>query len=105
VFRHFGIELRVLASGCCGMAGLYGHERDHRASSEGIYRLGWAHHVADARHDGRLLATGYSCRCQAALIDGARLPHPAQALLQALQSAAAAAPTSLSALPLETCPA
>jgi Fe-S oxidoreductase len=92
VFRHFGIELQVLASGCCGMAGLYGHERANRAASEGIYRLSWAQHVAHARHAGRLLATGYSCRCQAGLVDGAELLHPVQMLLQAVKAATAASP-------------
>lgn len=102
VFRHFGIELRMLPSGCCGMAGLYGHERANRAASEGIYRLSWAGHVADARHAGRLLATGYSCRCQAESLDDVRLQHPVQALLHALKAAEAAAPSSQPALPSES---
>src|SRR5207253_10751775 len=33
VFRHFGIELQTVASGCCGMAGLYGHESANRSAS------------------------------------------------------------------------
>jgi (R)-2-hydroxyglutarate dehydrogenase len=31
------------------------------------------------------LADGYSCRSQAKIIDGVRLPHPVQALLKVLQ--------------------
>jgi Fe-S oxidoreductase len=92
VFQHFGLDLQLLASGCCGMAGLYGHEREHRAASEGIYQLSWAAIVAKARQAGPLLATGYSCRCQAALVDGAQLPHPLQMLLRALQAAPTASP-------------
>lgn len=96
VFRHFGVDVKVLASGCCGMAGLYGHERVHRATSEGIYAMSWAPIVAQAQHAGRLMATGYSCRCQAALVDGAQLEHPVRVLLGALKSAAAArAPNSV----------
>ena len=34
-----GVDLRVLPSGCCGMAGLYGHEKANRARSEKIYQL------------------------------------------------------------------
>ena len=41
VFRRFGLELTVAASGCCGMAGTYGHEARHRATSERIYALSW----------------------------------------------------------------
>jgi Fe-S oxidoreductase len=80
LFAHLGLWLEVPAAGCCGMAGTYGHEARHRPTSEAIYGLSWARHVAEA--PGRaLLADGYSCRCQAKLIDGVRLRHPAQALL------------------------
>jgi len=75
----------VLASGCCGMAGTYGHEARHRATSERIYALSWQEKVTAYGKQGRLLATGYSCRSQAKLIDGVRLQHPAQALLSHLQ--------------------
>ena len=90
VYRRLGLVLDVVQAGCCGMAGLYGHDRAQRANSEAIYRLSWSRAVADARTGGRLLATGYSCRCQAALIDDVRLPHPLQALLQALGEPVAA---------------
>jgi Fe-S oxidoreductase len=37
-FAAVGASLRILPSGCCGMAGTYGHEAEHRATSEQIYR-------------------------------------------------------------------
>ena len=80
VFGRFGLGLSILPSGCCGMAGTYGHEAEHRATSERIYGLSWAKHVAEKGRSGRLLADGYSCRSQARIIDGARLPHPVQIL-------------------------
>ncbi len=85
VFAAFGLQLDVLPSGCCGMAGTWGHEAEHRAMSERIYGLSWAGHVAAAGESGTLLADGYSCRSQAKLIDGVRLPHPVQALLAAIR--------------------
>ncbi|WP_377810228.1 FAD-binding and (Fe-S)-binding domain-containing protein [Azospirillum sp. A29] len=85
-FSHCGLDLRILPSGCCGMAGTYGHEAEHRSISERIYDQSWAKHVADAGPTGQLLATGYSCRSQAMLISGVRLPHPVQALLRHLGS-------------------
>jgi Fe-S oxidoreductase len=91
VFARFGLELGVLSSGCCGMAGTYGHESEHRATSERIYAMSWANHVAEYGGTGRLLATGYSCRSQVALIDGTTLLHPAQALLKCITMSAAAA--------------
>jgi FAD/FMN-containing dehydrogenase/Fe-S oxidoreductase len=80
VFRRLGLDLTVLASGCCGMAGTYGHEARHRPMSERIYALSWKEKVAVHGHQGRLLATGYSCRSQAKIVAGVALPHPVQAL-------------------------
>ncbi|MGY3530724.1 D-2-hydroxyglutarate dehydrogenase YdiJ [Bradyrhizobium sp. USDA 4452] len=80
VFAAFGLKLSVLPSGCCGMAGTYGHEREHRATSERIYGLSWTGHVAEKGKSGRLLADGYSCRSQAKIIDGIRLRHPIEVL-------------------------
>jgi hypothetical protein len=59
--------------------------------SERIYGLSWAGHVAAAGQSGTLLADGYSCRSQAKLVDGVRLPHPVQALLAAIRNPAATA--------------
>ena len=89
VARRFGMDLRVLRAGCCGMAGLYGHEAANRHNSEAIYQLSWSKLVFDPRHEGRLAATGYSCRCQAKLIDGATLRHPLQMLLARMKAAEA----------------
>ena len=83
--RRLGVDLQIVASGCCGMAGLYGHERANRPTSEAIYGLSWGPILADARHAGRTLATGYSCRCQANLVDGLQLMHPVQLLLRVLE--------------------
>ncbi|MDP4021355.1 FAD-binding and (Fe-S)-binding domain-containing protein [Methylobacterium sp. NEAU 140] len=89
LFAHLGLRLDVPASGCCGMAGTYGHEAAHRATSEVIYGQSWARHVAGAG-DGALLADGYSCRSQVKLVDGVRLRHPVQALLAHVRAAGAA---------------
>ncbi|KAA0121277.1 FAD-binding oxidoreductase [Methylobacterium sp. P1-11] len=80
VFAALGLRLSVLPAGCCGMAGTYGHEAEHRAMSERIYGLSWAGHVAGKGRSGRLLADGYSCRSQVKLVDGLRLPHPVEIL-------------------------
>ncbi|MDO9712793.1 D-2-hydroxyglutarate dehydrogenase YdiJ [Paracraurococcus lichenis] len=85
VFTRHGLRLEVLAAGCCGMAGTYGHEAEHRDTSERIYGLSWRHHVTSEGQAGHLLATGYSCRSQVKRFDEVALPHPAQALLHALR--------------------
>jgi (R)-2-hydroxyglutarate dehydrogenase len=86
VSRRLGIELVVLPSGCCGMAGLYGHERANRARSEAIYQLSWANYLEDPSYTGRIVATGYSCRTQAAIVDAVDLMHPAQLLLKRINA-------------------
>jgi Fe-S oxidoreductase len=87
VFSHLGAPLRVLPSGCCGMAGTFGHEAEHREMSERIYDLGWRQTVA--QHGDALVVDGYSCRSQIKRFDGVRIDHPIQALLRRLQQAPA----------------
>ena len=86
VARRLGVHLEIAASGCCGMAGLYGHELANRPTSEAIYGLSWGPILAKARHAGRTLATGYSCRCQAGLVDGLQLMHPLQLILRVIKA-------------------
>jgi Fe-S oxidoreductase len=83
-FAAAGASLQVLPSGCCGMAGTYGHETEHRATSEQIYGMSWGPQVDRFAQSGRLLATGYSCRSQVKIMDQQTLAHPAQALLACL---------------------
>lgn len=86
VARRLGVELRLVSAGCCGMAGLYGHEQDNRQTSEAIYQLSWSKRVSDPRHTGRLVATGYSCRSQVSLMEGVHLLHPLQVLLSRIRA-------------------
>ena len=90
VARRFGVDLHIVPTGCCGMAGLYGHERVHRATSEAIYESSWGPALAETKYRGRHLATGYSCRCQAELMDGLDLAHPVQMLLRVVKGRSAA---------------
>ena len=82
LFAHFGLQLDLIATGCCGMSGTYGHEARNRDTSEKIYDLSWREPVEDDANTGRLLATGYSCRSQVKRLSDQILPHPLQALLK-----------------------
>ncbi|MDT4890206.1 hypothetical protein FQZ97_1270210 [compost metagenome] len=75
----------MVATGCCGMSGTYGHETIHRATSERVYDLSWRKVIDGQGKGGRLLASGYSCRSQAKRLSGAELVHPIQALLRHLR--------------------
>ncbi|WP_163560353.1 FAD-binding and (Fe-S)-binding domain-containing protein [Halomonas sp. NO4] len=89
VFAAFGLELELVATGCCGMSGTYGHEARNRETSKTIYAQSWQPVVEDDTNVGRLLATGYSCRSQAKRLSDTALPHPLQGLLQQLRIAQA----------------
>lgn len=85
IFEAFGAELNTPATGCCGMAGTFGHETDHLEESKGIYEMSWKKQIPDAQDERKyVLATGYSCRSQVKRFDGFIPKHPVQALLELL---------------------
>jgi FAD/FMN-containing dehydrogenase/Fe-S oxidoreductase len=81
VFAALGHSVTPVATGCCGMAGTYGHEAAHLETSKRIYALSWGNVVKDLARRDRLLADGYSCRSQVKRLDGFSVRHPLQALL------------------------
>ncbi|WP_447528275.1 D-2-hydroxyglutarate dehydrogenase YdiJ [Vreelandella sp. TE19] len=87
VFAAFGLKLDLVATGCCGMSGTYGHETRNVEISKTIYAQSWQPQVEAEENTGRLLATGYSCRSQVKRYSGQALSHPLQALLDCLKSA------------------
>lgn len=86
VFTTLGQTLKVIETGCCGMAGTYGHETVNVETSKKIYQLSWADVVTNPANKDRLTATGYSCRSQTKRIDNVKLPHPLQVLLAQIKS-------------------
>lgn len=88
VFAALGQKLEVAKVGCCGMAGTWGHEREHEAQSRQLYRMSWSARINDPSREGRFVATGYSCRSQVKRVDGKSIPHPVEALLGVLGPAA-----------------
>jgi Fe-S oxidoreductase len=83
LFQRFGASLQPVSVGCCGMAGTYGHDAKQVDNSKGIYGLSWAEPLSRLPKD-RCLATGYSCRSQVKRMEGEKLKHPLQALLELL---------------------
>lgn len=84
IFAHFGLSLEAINTGCCGMAGTYGHETEHQTPSLKLYQASWQDPVQ--QYGERLLTTGYSCRSQAKRFGQIQLKHPAQVLLSVMQS-------------------
>jgi Fe-S oxidoreductase len=85
IFADLGLDLSVVATGCCGMAGTFGHESANQAASKEIYSQSWQPIVNSAAVDDEFLATGYSCRSQVKRLDQKQLKHPAQALLELMR--------------------
>lgn len=81
IFSRFGARLETVSTGCCGMAGTYGHETRNLENSLGIYGLSWQPQL-EKRPAHRCLATGYSCRSQVKRVEGKAIRHPLQALLE-----------------------
>ena len=87
VMKHFGLDARFPAVGCCGMAGLFGHQTEQAELSRQIFDIGWRPRLGvDA---SVTLATGFSCRCQTERFAGFRPRHPVEAILAHLEGAAA----------------
>ncbi|MCP8894939.1 FAD-binding oxidoreductase [Shinella daejeonensis] len=85
VFEKLGVNLAADETGCCGMAGTFGHEVRNRKISETLYAMSWQPALAATGPQDIVMATGYSCRSQARIIDGRRLPHPLHAIRALLQ--------------------
>lgn len=81
VFAALGQSVVSIDTGCCGMAGTYGHEAGNVDTSKKIYQLSWSEVINDSDNDDQLMATGYSCRSQVKRIDGKAIPHPLSKLL------------------------
>ncbi|CAD7286482.1 FAD-binding and (Fe-S)-binding domain-containing protein [Campylobacter suis] len=79
IFTAFNQELSVESVGCCGMAGVFGHEVKNQKISKEIYDSSWGAKLK-LRDVSRCLVTGYSCRSQVARFEGVKPKHPVQAL-------------------------
>ncbi|MFB0690326.1 FAD-binding and (Fe-S)-binding domain-containing protein [Agrobacterium pusense] len=80
VFRQLGIKLAIADTGCCGMAGTFGHETRNRKLSEQLFALSWKPQLAGRQEDDVLMVTGYSCRSQVKMLDALSLEHPLQVI-------------------------
>ncbi len=73
VFSALGVTLSTPATGCCGMAGLFGHQKRHQTISRKLFEMSWARHLAG---DAAVMATGFSCRCQSKRLAQRDVRHP-----------------------------
>ncbi len=82
IFSSRGLTLIPLQVGCCGMAGSYGHEKEHVNNSRALFNMDWLRYVKENPDAEKyLLATGYSCRSQVKRMYGISLQHPLEVLI------------------------
>jgi FAD/FMN-containing dehydrogenase/Fe-S oxidoreductase len=85
VLRWAGFEVSEVDSGCCGMAGSFGFEREHYDMSVRLGNRRLAPAVKAAPPDTEVVAPGISCRQQIDHLTGRRARHPAEVLWEALR--------------------
>ena len=89
VFAACGHRLIVVPTGCCGMAGVWGHQSEHHAEAGRIFDHSWRPRLNEAAAAGALVtADGFSCREQVRLRTGSAIPDPASLLLSCAGSEA-----------------
>src|SRR2546430_955074 len=86
VLRRVAIDFHAPATGCCGMAGSFGFERDKYAVSMAIGELELLPAVRPAPADRLIIADGFSCREQIAPGSGRHALHLAEVLQMALKA-------------------
>jgi FAD/FMN-containing dehydrogenase/Fe-S oxidoreductase len=76
-----GFRVQEIQSGCCGMAGAFGYEKEHYALSMQIGELCLLPAVRAADASALIVASGVSCRTQILHGSGRRSLHLAEALI------------------------
>jgi Fe-S oxidoreductase len=80
LLERIGLTIESPESGCCGMAGAWGYERDHYELSAACAERVLLPAVRDASPQSLLVASGFSCRRQIDQLAGAKALHVAQVL-------------------------
>jgi Fe-S oxidoreductase len=84
VLQWANFEVVEVDSGCCGMAGSFGFEKEHYDISVSLGKRRLAPAVAAQPLDTEIVAPGVSCRQQIEHLSGRRAKHPAEVLREAL---------------------
>ncbi|MDD7985973.1 FAD-binding and (Fe-S)-binding domain-containing protein [Lentisphaera marina] len=77
-------SVKLIDSGCCGMAGSFAYEKEHEEMSEKIANLTLLPHIEGMHADVILVASGTSCRHQVKDLSKRKALHPVEVLFDAL---------------------
>ncbi|MCI0662292.1 MAG: 4Fe-4S dicluster domain-containing protein, partial [Acidobacteria bacterium] len=84
VLQWANFEVIEVDSGCCGMAGSFGFEKEHYDISVSLGKRRLAPAVMTQPSSTEIVAPGISCRQQIEHLTGRRAKHPAEVLREAL---------------------
>ncbi len=84
ILQRLGLDFQILDSGCCGMAGSFGFEKQHYDISMKIGERVLLPAVKNSSPDTLLIINGFSCREQVVQATGREVLHLAQVLKMAL---------------------
>lgn len=88
VLSKLGLDFKTVDSGCCGMAGSFGFEKEHYDVSLSVGELVLLPAVRKATDDTLIVANGFSCREQITQTTGRQALHLAQVIQLAMQAEA-----------------
>jgi len=84
VFAALGAPVEIAATGCCGMAGLFGHQERHQVLSRSTFDLSW---TGQLQGEEEAMVSGFSCRCQTKRFSSIRGEHPMRWMADAISGA------------------
>ena len=85
LLRRMGAEVQCPDTGCCGMAGPFGFERDKYAVAQAVGERALLPAVRSAAPETLIVADGFSCREQIRQSTGRTSIHLADVLRSALR--------------------
>jgi FAD/FMN-containing dehydrogenase/Fe-S oxidoreductase len=86
ILQRLGTRFEVLESGCCGMAGAFGYEKEKYEVSQACGERVLLPKVREANPDTLILADGFSCREQIEQATGRQTLHLAEAIRLGLKT-------------------
>ncbi len=75
IYQKAGVHCHEIPSGCCGMAGSFGYEKEHYQISEKIGQEILFPAVEEMKNTHTIVANGFSCRHQIEHFTGTRALH------------------------------
>jgi FAD/FMN-containing dehydrogenase/Fe-S oxidoreductase len=86
LLKRLGLDFQFLETGCCGMAGSFGYEKDKYDVSVGCAERGLLPAVRNASKDTLIVADGFSCRGQIEQLTHRQAFHIAEVIELAMKT-------------------